>query len=311
MEKPFAITLDVGSSLANKTGSWRTERAGLRRPAAALQQRLPGRREHPAVALRRRGGRRRLRARLAQDHGGQPVPGRDGPGLLPPVRDGLQPRAARRGGRDQLGRALPRRRGDPAGLAGRGRPAPPSGKRVLVVGAGPSGLSAAYHLARLGHEVTIRDAGPQRRRDDALRDPAVPPAARGPRRRDPAHPRPRRRRSSSNTKVDDVARRRCARAASTPSSSPSARTSASAPTSPPARRPTSSTPSRCCAAWRARSRRCSAAASSSTAAATPRWTRRARRSGSAPRRRSSSTGARATGCPPTTSRSRRPRRRAS
>ena len=25
-EKPFAITLDVGSSLANKTGSWRTER---------------------------------------------------------------------------------------------------------------------------------------------------------------------------------------------------------------------------------------------------------------------------------------------
>ncbi|MFM8333074.1 MAG: glutamate synthase, partial [Candidatus Methylumidiphilus sp.] len=28
--------------------------------------------------------------------------------------------------------------------------APPSGKRVLVVGAGPSGLSAAYHLARLG-----------------------------------------------------------------------------------------------------------------------------------------------------------------
>jgi hypothetical protein len=26
MDKPFAITLDVGSSLANKTGSWRQER---------------------------------------------------------------------------------------------------------------------------------------------------------------------------------------------------------------------------------------------------------------------------------------------
>ena len=38
--------------------------------------------------------------------------------------------------------------------------APPSGKRVLVVGAGPSGLSAAYHLARLGHAVEIREAGP-------------------------------------------------------------------------------------------------------------------------------------------------------
>jgi len=38
--------------------------------------------------------------------------------------------------------------------------APASGRRVLVVGAGPSGLSAAYHLRRLGHGVVVRDAGP-------------------------------------------------------------------------------------------------------------------------------------------------------
>ena len=40
-------------------------------------------------------------------------------------------------------------------------PARATGKRVLIVGSGPSGLSAAYHLARLGHEVEIRDAGPE------------------------------------------------------------------------------------------------------------------------------------------------------
>ncbi|MDR3714242.1 MAG: NAD(P)-binding protein [Puia sp.] len=35
-----------------------------------------------------------------------------------------------------------------------------TGKRVLIVGAGPSGLSAAYQLARLGHYAEIREAGP-------------------------------------------------------------------------------------------------------------------------------------------------------
>ncbi|MBK8149481.1 MAG: NAD(P)-binding protein [Acidobacteria bacterium] len=33
-------------------------------------------------------------------------------------------------------------------------------KRILVIGAGPSGLSAAYHLARLGHSVSVYEAGP-------------------------------------------------------------------------------------------------------------------------------------------------------
>ena len=39
-------------------------------------------------------------------------------------------------------------------------PAASTGKRVLIVGGGPSGLSAAYHLTRLGHAVEVREAGP-------------------------------------------------------------------------------------------------------------------------------------------------------
>jgi len=40
------------------------------------------------------------------------------------------------------------------------KPARSTGKRVLIIGAGPSGLSAAYHLVRFGHTVEIREAGP-------------------------------------------------------------------------------------------------------------------------------------------------------
>ena len=38
--------------------------------------------------------------------------------------------------------------------------APPNGKKVLIIGVGPSGLSCAYHLKRLGHDVEVREAGP-------------------------------------------------------------------------------------------------------------------------------------------------------
>ena len=38
-------------------------------------------------------------------------------------------------------------------------PAVRTGRRVLVVGAGPSGLSAAYQLATRGHDVEVRDSG--------------------------------------------------------------------------------------------------------------------------------------------------------
>lgn len=39
--------------------------------------------------------------------------------------------------------------------------APPTGKRVAVVGAGPAGLTAAFYLAKKGHSVTVFEALPR------------------------------------------------------------------------------------------------------------------------------------------------------
>ncbi|MEE8352373.1 MAG: FAD-dependent oxidoreductase [Rhodospirillales bacterium] len=45
-----------------------------------------------------------------------------------------------------------------AGLPTQPEPKPPTGKRVAVVGAGPTGLSTAYYLALDGHKVTLLEA---------------------------------------------------------------------------------------------------------------------------------------------------------
>ena len=159
MEKPFAITLDVGSSLANKTGSWRTERPVYvdRLPPCAnacpagenVQQWLYDAEEGGD-------GYERAWRRIMEDN---PFPAVMGRVCYHPCET-----ACNRADLDEsVGiNSVERFLGDEA-IAQGWRvevTAPPSGKRVLVVGAGPSGLSAAYHLARLGHDVTVVDSGP-------------------------------------------------------------------------------------------------------------------------------------------------------
>jgi formate dehydrogenase major subunit len=56
-----------------------------------------------------------------------------------------------------------RRAGTPAQTAGETPAplAPPTGRRVAIVGAGPAGLAAAHHLLQRGHDTVLFDAHPQ------------------------------------------------------------------------------------------------------------------------------------------------------
>ncbi len=157
--KPYAVTLDVGSSRANHTGSWRTERAVYVDRLPPCNNACPAGENIQAwlyEAEEGEGGYERAWRKLVEEN---PLPAIMGRVCYHPCET-----ACNRGQLDEaVGiHSVERFLGDEAIKHGWQieLDAEPSGKRVLVVGAGPSGLSAAYHLTRLGHAVTIHEAGP-------------------------------------------------------------------------------------------------------------------------------------------------------
>ena len=158
MDKPFAITLDVGSSLANKTGSWRTERPLYMNSLPPCNDACPAGENIQGWLYEAEEGRyQRAWQLIVADN---PFPAIMGRVCYHPCQT-----ACNRAQLDQpVGiNSVERFLGDVALQEKWPLPmeAVESGKRVLVVGAGPSGLSAAYHLRRFGHSVVIRDAGPK------------------------------------------------------------------------------------------------------------------------------------------------------
>ncbi len=157
MDKPFAITLDVGSSLANRTGSWRTKRPVYvdRLPpcnaACPAGENIQGWLFHAEA-----GDYEQAWRELTKEN---PFPAIMGRVCYHPCET-----VCNRNYLDSsVGiNAVERFLGDEANKLGWKfeKPESSSGKRILIVGAGPSGLSAAYHLTRFGHTVEIHEAGP-------------------------------------------------------------------------------------------------------------------------------------------------------
>lgn len=155
--RPFAITLKPGTSLTNLTGTWRSERPVYVDRLPPCNNACPAGENIQGWLFHAESGDYQQAWRVLVEN--NPLPAVMGRVCYHPCET-----ACNRGLLDEsVGiNSVERFLGDEAIKRGWkfDRPALVSGKRVLVVGAGPSGLSAAYHLARMGHQVEIQEAGP-------------------------------------------------------------------------------------------------------------------------------------------------------
>jgi 2-oxoacid:acceptor oxidoreductase delta subunit (pyruvate/2-ketoisovalerate family) len=155
---PFAITLEVGSSHANRTGSWRVERPVYVDRLPPCNNACPaGENVQQWLFHAESGAYETAWRQLVVDNPFPAVMGRICYHDCESVCNRAQLDEA-------VGiNAIERFLGDLALERGWSLPSPgvDTNKRVLVVGAGPSGLSVAYHLRQLGHQVHLVDASEQ------------------------------------------------------------------------------------------------------------------------------------------------------